>query len=63
MAGDVPRPFQGGRVERVVLLETDVPRSWLRRSKAGLWYSVRDVPADLLRGAVTFGKLAGASAT
>ena len=52
----------GGRVERVVILEIDVPRSWLRRSKAGLWYSVRDVPAARIRGAVTFGQLAGSPA-
>jgi hypothetical protein len=50
----------GGRVERVVILEIDVPRTWLRRSKAGLWYCVRDVPPARIRGAVTFGKLAGA---
>jgi hypothetical protein len=48
----------GGRIESVVVLEIDVPRSWLRRSKAGLWYSVRDVSASRIRGAVTFGRLA-----
>jgi hypothetical protein len=34
----------GGRIEDVVILELDVPRSWLRKSKRGLWYSVRDIP-------------------
>jgi hypothetical protein len=28
----------------------------------GLWYSVRDVPAARIRGAVTFGRLAGSLA-
>jgi hypothetical protein len=46
----------------VVILETDVPRPWLRRSKAGLWYSVRDVPPSRIGGAVTFGQLAGSPA-
>jgi hypothetical protein len=27
----------GGRVEAVVVLEIDVPRSWLRRSQKGLY--------------------------
>ncbi len=28
----------------VIVFEIDVPRSWLTRSKAGLWYCDRDVP-------------------
>ena len=36
----------GGRVEAVVILELDVPRRWLRRSRKGLWYSVRDIPPE-----------------
>src|SRR5207302_136270 len=36
----------GGRIEGVVILELDVPRSWLRRSKKGLWYCPRDIPAE-----------------
>ena len=28
----------------VIVFEVDVPRSWLTRSKAGLWYTNRDVP-------------------
>ena len=34
----------GGRIEDVVVLEIDVPRGWLRKSRRGLWYSVHDVP-------------------
>jgi hypothetical protein len=34
----------GGRIEDVVILELDIPRGWLRKSKRGLWYSVRDIP-------------------
>jgi hypothetical protein len=26
------------------MIEVDVPRGWLRRSKNGLWYTVRDIP-------------------
>ena len=47
-----------GRVEAVVILELDVPRRWLRRSKKGLWYCPRDIPAERIRGVVTFGALA-----
>jgi hypothetical protein len=28
----------------VTVIEVSVPRSWLTRSKAGLWYVSRDVP-------------------
>jgi hypothetical protein len=48
----------GGRVEEVVILEVDVPRRWLRRSKKGLWYCPRDVPPERVRGVVTFAALA-----
>src|SRR5438046_2725839 len=36
----------GGRVEGVAVIEANVPRSWLRRNRRGLWYSVRDVPPE-----------------
>ena len=49
----------GGRVENIVILEVDVPRSWLRRSRRGLRYSVRDVPASRIRRVITFAELAG----
>jgi hypothetical protein len=48
----------GGRAEQVVILEIDVPRRWLRRSRAGLWYCPRDVPPDRIRGVTTFAALA-----
>jgi hypothetical protein len=48
----------GGRVERVVVLEVDVPRSWLRRSKEGLWYCPADIPPERIGGVVTFAALA-----
>jgi hypothetical protein len=47
----------GGRIESVVVLEIDVPRPWLRRSKKGLWYSRYDIPPERIRGIVTFGEL------
>jgi hypothetical protein len=51
----------GGRVETTVVLEVDVPRRWLRRSRKGLRYVLRDVPADRIRRVFTFSELAGAS--
>ena len=48
----------GGRVEGVVILEIDVPRRWLRRSKRGLYYCPRGIPPERIRGAVTFAALA-----
>jgi RNA:NAD 2'-phosphotransferase (TPT1/KptA family) len=48
----------GGRIESVVVLEIDVPRRRLRRSKKGLWYCPRDVPPERIRGVVTFAALA-----
>ena len=50
-----------GRVESTVVLEVDVPRSWLRRNRKGLWYCPRDVPADRIRRLVTFQELAASS--
>ncbi len=48
----------GGRVEAVVVVEVNVPRSWLRRSRKGLWYCIHDVPADRVRQVRTFGEMA-----
>jgi len=31
-------------VKDVVVIEVDVPRSWLTKHKRGIWYSRRDVP-------------------
>jgi len=41
-----------------VVLEIDVPRSWLRRHKRRLWYTLWDVPAERIRGLTTYGELA-----
>ncbi len=52
----------GGRAEAVLILLVDVPRAWLRKSRKGLWYSTRDVPADRIRRVLSFAELAGACA-
>src|SRR5205814_3585964 len=52
----------GGRVEAVVILELSVPRRWLRRNRRGLWYCVRDIPAERIRRVLAFGEVAGALA-
>lgn len=36
----------------VTVIEISVPRSWLTRSKAGLWYSNRDVPPGRIQGTI-----------
>ena len=36
--------LHGGRIEDVLVIEVEIPRSWLRKSRRGLWYSVRDIP-------------------
>jgi hypothetical protein len=51
----------GGRVEGVVILEVEVPRSWLRRNRKRLWYCPRDIPPDRFRRLIAFAELAGAS--
>jgi hypothetical protein len=48
----------GGRIEDVVILETAVPRHWLRRNRRGLWYCVRDVPPERFRRLIAFAELA-----
>src|SRR5207248_10586336 len=48
----------GGRIEAVVTLEVDVPRSCLRRSRKGLWYCTRDIPAERIRRLFGFVELA-----
>jgi hypothetical protein len=52
----------GGRAEAVITLLVDVPRAWLRRNPAGLWYSVRDLPPDRIRRVLSFAELASAPA-
>jgi len=49
----------GGRVEDVVVLEVNVPRSWLRRSKKRLWFCRKDIPPHRLGiNVLTFAELA-----
>jgi hypothetical protein len=56
---DTERPcLAAGRVEAVAVLEIDVPRHWLGRSKPGLWFCKRDIPPGRIRGLVCFGQLA-----
>jgi hypothetical protein len=51
----------GGRVETTVVLEVDVPRSWLRRSaRKRVWYCPRDIPPGRVRKVMCFSELAGA---
>jgi hypothetical protein len=52
----------GGRIEGTVALEVEVPRSWLRRSKRGLWYSSRDLGPERIRRVLTFHELAAGQA-
>ena len=49
----------GGRIEEVVIVEVEVPRSCLRKSRPGLWYSVEDIPPENLRRTITFVEFAG----
>ena len=53
----------GGRVENTVILELDVPRPWLRRSRKGIWYTRRDVPPARFRRVIDFIEVAGQSVT
>ena len=49
----------GGKAQEVVVLEIDVPRSWLKRhggAAKALWYSVHDVGPERIRRVVTFGE-------
>ncbi len=48
----------GARVENVVTLEIDVPRSWLRRSRRDVWYCTRDIPAERIARLFTFAAVA-----
>jgi hypothetical protein len=52
----------GGKVESTVVLEIDVPRSWLRRSaKKRVWTCPRDIPPGRILRVLCFAELAGAS--
>lgn len=45
-------------VRRVVVLTLDVPRSWMRRHKRGMWYVSRDIPTSRIRKIVGFEQVA-----
>jgi hypothetical protein len=49
----------GGRVENVVVLEIDLPRSWLRRNRKRIWFTRRDVPPSRFRRVIDFIEVAG----
>jgi hypothetical protein len=51
----------GGKVEGVVIIEVEVPRSWLRRNRRKLWYCPRDITPEHFRRLIAFTELAGAS--
>ena len=46
----------------VIIIEINVPRSWLTRFRTGLWYAKRDIPAERI-GRVIDGTEFGASAS
>jgi hypothetical protein len=52
----------GGRPETVVIIELEVPRRWLRRSRKGLWFCRCDVPPACFRRLLDFRQVAGQSA-
>jgi hypothetical protein len=51
----------GGRVEDVVVIELDVPRRWLRRSRKRLWNTPRDVPPARFVRVIDFAEIADPS--
>jgi hypothetical protein len=40
----------------VVVVEVSVPRSWLTRSRTGLWFCARDIPPGRLGLTLTVGE-------
>jgi hypothetical protein len=49
----------GGRIEDVVVIELDVPRRWLRRSRRRLWNTPRDIPPSRIVRVIPFAEVAG----
>ncbi len=47
----------GGIVQDVAVLEVEIPRSWLKRNRRGLWYCKRDIPASRIRRVIRFAEL------
>jgi hypothetical protein len=50
-----------GRIEAVAVIEVNVPRRWLRKSRRGLWYCRRDIGPHRFRRVANFAELAGPS--
>ena len=50
------------QLDEVVVIEIDVPRSWLARFRTGLWYCAQDIPATRI-GEVTEGTMFSLSAS
>jgi hypothetical protein len=48
----------GGRVEDVVVLEIDVPRSRVRRNRRRLWTAAADIGPEHIRNVVSFNRVA-----
>ena len=48
----------GGRVEEVVLIEVEVPRSWLRRHFRGLWACFEEIRPERFKRLIGFEQLA-----
>jgi RNA:NAD 2'-phosphotransferase (TPT1/KptA family) len=49
----------GGRIEDVVIIELEVPRRTLRRSRKRLWYATGNIPPACFRRLISFQELAG----
>jgi hypothetical protein len=52
----------GGRPETVVVIELEVPRRWLRRSRRGLWHCRRNLAPACFRRLLDFRQVAEPSA-
>lgn len=48
----------GGRIEGVVVIEVEIPRSWLRRHSRGLWACSEDIGPERFRKLIGFEQLA-----
>jgi hypothetical protein len=51
-----------GRVDDVVTLEIDLPRSWFKKNRRGVWFTAHDIPPDRIRRRIDFAEAAGACA-
>jgi hypothetical protein len=49
----------GGRADSIVILELHVPRSWLRRSRRGLWWCPCDIPPERIEKLIVFAEMTG----